>query len=86
MSSPPTAAPKESPSLGRRVVPILAVLLILAIGAFAVWKLFFSKPKLPDNVIALSGRIEGDDSAVSPRTSGRILEIRCRDEPMNSYR
>ncbi|MDQ2898480.1 MAG: HlyD family efflux transporter periplasmic adaptor subunit [Acidobacteriota bacterium] len=58
---------------------ILAVLLIVGAGAFGIWKLFFSQPKLPENVVALSGRIEGDDSAVSPRTGGRILEIRYRE-------
>lgn len=79
MPRPPNAAPEESPNLRKLIAPILAVLLILGIGAFAIWKLFFSKPKLPDNVIALSGRIEGDDSAISPRTSGRILEIRYRE-------
>lgn len=30
-------------------------------------------------MIALSGRIEGDDSAVAPKTSGRILEVRFRE-------
>ena len=27
----------------------------------------------------MSGRIEGDDSAVAPKTAGRILEIRVRE-------
>ncbi|MGI8746199.1 MAG: HlyD family secretion protein [Bryobacteraceae bacterium] len=75
----PQPEAKESSNLRRRIVPIVAVLLIVGIGAFAVWKLFFSQPKLPDNVVALSGRVEGDDSAVSPRTSGRILEIHYRE-------
>jgi HlyD family secretion protein len=80
MPAPPTVAPEESRSiLRRRIVPALTVLLILGASAFAVWKLFLSRPKFPDNVIALSGRIEGDDSAVSPRTAGRILEIRYRE-------
>lgn len=80
MPAPPTVAPEESRSiLRRRIVPALTVLLILGASAFAVWKLFLSRPKFPDKVIALSGRIEGDDSAVSPRTAGRILEIRYRE-------
>ena len=29
--------------------------------------------------MTLSGRIEGDDSAVAPKTGGRILEIRVRE-------
>jgi HlyD family secretion protein len=36
-------------------------------------------PPLPDSIVPVSGRIEGDDSAVSPKTSGRILEIRVRE-------
>ena len=30
-------------------------------------------------MVALSGRIEGDDSAVAPKTTGRILEVRFRE-------
>jgi len=29
--------------------------------------------------VALSGRIEGDDSAVAPKATGRILEVRFRE-------
>ena len=36
-------------------------------------------PASPDNIVALSGRIEGDDSALSAKTSGRIMEIRFRE-------
>src|SRR5208283_4733203 len=36
-------------------------------------------PDLPDSVVALSGRIEGDDSAIASKTSGRILEVRFRE-------
>ena len=36
-------------------------------------------PKIPRSMVALSGRIEGDDSAVAPKTTGRILEIRFRE-------
>ncbi|OLE65624.1 MAG: hypothetical protein AUI36_08090, partial [Cyanobacteria bacterium 13_1_40CM_2_61_4] len=32
-----------------------------------------------DRIIGLSGRIEGDDSAVASKTSGRILEVRVRE-------
>lgn len=33
----------------------------------------------PDNVIDLSGRIEGDDSAVASKMAGRLLSIRVRE-------
>ncbi len=44
-----------------------------------IWKVFFSNPSLPPSIVALSGRIEGDDSAVAPKTSGKILEITVRE-------
>ena len=78
---PPTKIdlPPAPPPTAKRILPRLILILVLAVAAFIVWKVFFAKPKLPDNVVALSGRIEGDDSAVSPKTSGRILEIRYRE-------
>ena len=63
----------------RRLV-ILLVLLVAGAGvAFLIWKLFFAKRGVPENVVTLSGRIEGDDSAVAPLTTGRILEMRFRE-------
>ena len=63
----------------RRLV-ILLVLLIAGAGvAFLIWKLFFAKRGVPENVVTLSGRIEGDDSAVAPLTTGRVLEMRFRE-------
>src|SRR4029077_17096624 len=44
-----------------------------------IWRAFFAKPGVPENIVALSGRIEGDDSAIAPKTTGRILEIRFRE-------
>ncbi|HYT83185.1 MAG TPA: biotin/lipoyl-binding protein, partial [Gemmatimonadales bacterium] len=49
------------------------------LGGFAVWRLFFAPASLPPGVIAVSGRIEGDDSAIAPKTSGRIREISVRE-------
>jgi HlyD family secretion protein len=46
---------------------------------FLIWRLFFATPAIPANIVTLSGRIEGDDSAVAPKTAGRILEIRVRE-------
>jgi membrane fusion protein YbhG len=31
------------------------------------------------SAIAVTGRVEGDESAVAPKTSGRILEVRVRE-------
>jgi HlyD family secretion protein len=33
----------------------------------------------PDNVIVVSGRIEGDDAAVASKLSGRIIDVRVRE-------
>lgn len=76
-SSAVAAQPKQT-SPRKRIIPLI-ILLVLIVAGIAVWKIFFSQPKLPDNIVALSGRIEGDDSAVSPKTTGRILEVRFRE-------
>src|SRR5882672_10945755 len=61
-----------------RLAPLIIVL-VLAGAGFLIWRLFFSAPAVPDSIVTLSGRIEGDDSAVAPKTAGRILEIRVRE-------
>ncbi len=55
------------------------IVVVLAIAAFFIWRGYFANPKVPDNIVVLSGRIEGDDSAVAPKTTGRILEIKVRE-------
>jgi HlyD family secretion protein len=69
----------SEPKKSRNPLKVLVPLLILAGIGYGVWKLVFSKPAVPDNIVALSGRIEGDDSAISPKVAGRILEIRYRE-------
>jgi membrane fusion protein YbhG len=71
------AAPNRSRV--RRILILLILLLAVGAGAFWVWKTFLAAPRVPDNIIVLSGRIEGDDSAVSPKAGGRIYEIRMRE-------
>src|SRR5262249_34925772 len=68
----------EAPPAKRKFRPLLLIF-ALAVVAFIVWRLFFFSPKLPGNIVALSGRIEGDDSAIAPKTPGRILEIHFRE-------
>ncbi len=62
----------------RRRVAIVLVLLV-ALAAFAVWRFVLRPPAVPPGVIAVSGRIEGDDSAIAAKTSGRIREITVRE-------
>src|SRR5215471_19648971 len=76
---PQALPPPQKPRRARRVIVVLIVLLAVAGAAFGIWKAFFSLPPVPDNVVLLSGRIEGDDSAVAPKTTGRILEVRFRE-------
>jgi HlyD family secretion protein len=57
---------------------LLGMLGVLVI-AFFVWRGFFASPSLPPGLVAVSGRIEGDDSAVAPKTAGRLLDIRVRE-------
>lgn len=73
------AAPDAAPSRSRRPIILLAVVIVLAAGGYLIWRAFFAQPKLPESIVALSGRIEGDDSAIAPKAAGRILEIRFRE-------
>lgn len=52
--------------------PALLLTLVL------IWKFVFASG-VPDGVVTLSGRIEGDDSAVAGKVTGRILEVRVRE-------
>jgi HlyD family secretion protein len=62
----------------RRRVAVLVVL-VLGLAGFALWR-FVLRPSDPSpSVLAVSGRIEGDDSAVAAKTSGRIREITVRE-------
>ena len=68
-----SASPPKKRALFRILVPVL----ILLVVGFGVWKLFFSRPTVPDNIVALSGRIEGDDSAVAPKRAGASSKCAC---------
>ncbi len=81
--NPPPPAPvaphaEEVKAPRSRMVPILIFLGVVVVAA-VVWETFFATPKLPDSIVALSGRVEGDDSAVAPKTSGKILDVTVRE-------
>jgi HlyD family secretion protein len=62
-----------------KVILLLAVLAIVIAAGVLVWWFLIRQPPVPHNVIVLSGRIEGDDSTIASKTSGRIREIRVRE-------
>jgi HlyD family secretion protein len=74
---------KNSPIMdaqaGRARAVIVLIVLLLAAGAITVWRVAFAKQSGSTNVIVLSGRIEGDDSAVSSKATGRLLEAKVRE-------
>jgi membrane fusion protein YbhG len=63
----------------RRYLPGIIFLVVIAGILILIWRLFLSGSGAPQNMVTLSGRIEGDESAVASKTSGRILEIRFRE-------
>jgi len=66
------AKPKKKPN------PLVLVIILAVVGV-VIWRVFFAGPSVPPGIVALSGRIEGDDSAVAPKTTGRVLEVRVRE-------
>jgi HlyD family secretion protein len=76
---PESGAPRAENKAPRS--PVVRALLIagVVIAALVIWKVFFANPSLPASIVALSGRIEGDDSAVAPKVTGKILEVTVRE-------
>jgi HlyD family secretion protein len=77
VSEEKSAAPAR-PFRRRRLIAI-ALVALLSVAGVVLWRLFLAAPALPPGVIAVSGRIEGDDAAVSAKTTGRIREIQVRE-------
>lgn len=61
----------------KKRIPI--VIVALAIIGAGVWYFVLRTPADDPNIIKLSGRIEGNDAAVSAKVSGRIREISVRE-------
>lgn len=74
---PSSASPAPPPRRPRRALPVILILLIAA--GILLWRFVLKAPPPPDSVVLLSGRVEGDDSTIAPKTSGRIAEIRFRE-------
>jgi len=78
--APDVAKPAAKPSWARRhrIVMIVSGVVLIA-AAILIWKVFFAVPAIPDSIVVVSGRIEGDDSAIASKTTGRFLEVRVRE-------
>ncbi len=72
-SSP--APMSERSHRGRQIALVALVGLVVLAGSYAL----FGRAAPLHEVVALSGRIEGDDSAVAAKTAGRLREIRVRE-------
>src|SRR5258708_2743477 len=83
-NGPSPAEPSSGPP-NRKVLRTLALVVLLGIAGVVAWAKWATVSSIfhggngSDRIIGLSGRIEGDDSAVAPKTSGRILEVRVRE-------
>ena len=81
----PSAAEPSSGPPNRKVLRTLALVVLLGIAGVVAWAKWATVSSIfhggngSDRIIGLSGRIEGDDSAVASKTSGRILEVRVRE-------
>lgn len=78
----PSASMEREPDEGqarRRRLQRIAIVVGVLLTALLVWGFFLRGPDVPASVVALSGRIEGDDSAIASKTTGRILEVRFRE-------
>jgi HlyD family secretion protein len=84
-SNSQSTAPPDLPQEGdaaqakRSRMRRIAIIAGAVLALFLVWRFVLRGPDIPDSVVALSGRIEGDDSAVASKTTGRILEVHYRE-------
>jgi HlyD family secretion protein len=68
---------KKAATRQRLILMIVGGVVLIA-AAILIWEIFFA-PRIPKSIVVVSGRIEGDDSAVASKTTGRILEVRVRE-------
>ncbi|HEY2961949.1 MAG TPA: HlyD family efflux transporter periplasmic adaptor subunit [Pyrinomonadaceae bacterium] len=71
--------PARTRSRFRRWLPGLLFLAVVGVAIYLLWRLLFASSGGPQNVITLSGRVEGDSSSVASKLSGRILDIKVRE-------
>jgi HlyD family secretion protein len=70
---------KTKNGAAKKRAKVVLALLVLAGAATGIWYFLIRTPAGPQNVIKVSGRIEGDDATVSAKVAGRIREIHVRE-------
>lgn len=76
--APPVAPSAARPHARRRSLGLIALVVLAGLGVY-VWRTYFAVPPVPDSIVTLSGRIEGDDSAIAPKVAGKIVDVRVRE-------
>src|SRR2546422_8651787 len=72
------ASDSSQAASSKKVAPLIAIAALAIVGLVA-WRVFYAGPSTPSSIVELTGRVEGDDSAVAAKVAGRILEIRVRE-------
>jgi HlyD family secretion protein len=62
-----------------KILRLVLILTVVLVAGLLVWWFLIRQAPIPHNIIALSGRIEGDDSVIAAKNSGRIRELRVRE-------
>ena len=60
-----------------RAVRIILILAAILVTGFLLWWFLIRQPPIPQNIITLSGRIEGDDSTWPPRLQAAFARFAC---------
>src|SRR5258708_7635012 len=63
----------------KKIVRFILVLVVLGGAGVLFWGFFIRGNSAPKNILAVSGRIESDDSAVAAKSAGRIRQITVRE-------
>lgn len=75
---PESNARSEPAAASRRRPLLIGLVVVVAAAAVWAWRAYVAKAT-PDSIVVLSGRIEGDNSTVAPKTGGRIVEVKVRE-------
>jgi HlyD family secretion protein len=70
--------------MGKRIIPILIVVAVLAAGGYWAWTTYGPNAQAAAAALGGSGTIEADQIAVTPQTSGRVITAPAQEgTPVN---